>query len=679
MELSALGAEIAEHNRRYHDADAPTISDAEFDQLRRRLEAIESRFPEMVRQDSPRDAVGAAPTTPFAKVAHRVPMLSLSNAMDDQEVADFVDRIAKFLNLADDESIALMAEPKIDGLSANLRYQEGQFVQGLTRGDGIEGEDITANLSTIADIPQRLRGDVPATLEVRGEVYMTRDDFLELNRQQELAGLKTFANPRNAAAGSLRQLDVEITRQRPLRFFAYAWGEIEPNPFSHHDQVLDHYRSWGLPVNEWSRLCEDLPALLQYYREIGDQRANLPYDIDGVVYKVNRLDWRHRLGFVARSPRWAIAHKFPPEQAVTTLLAIDIQVGRTGALTPVARLKPVNVGGVVVSNATLHNEDEILRKDLHIGDQVVIQRAGDVIPQIFSVLVDKRSTDAQPYKFPETCPVCGSPAMREEGEAVRRCTGGLICEAQAMEKLRYFVSRDCLDIEGLGEKQIGQFWQKGLIREPADIFDLAARDQHSLTPLRLAEGWGDLSARNLFAAIESRRQVRMDRLLVALGIRHIGQSAARLLALHYRDMAQLLAVVDEAKDPTSAAWNDLIAIDQMGEKTARSLVENLTEPRQRAMIERLCSKLVIEPLELPKQTAPISGKIVVFTGSLEKMTRAEAKARAESLGAKVAGSVSAKTNLVVAGPGAGSKLKAATDLNIPVITEDQWLEMIEGL
>lgn len=681
LEHARLEQEIAEHDKRYHQQDAPTISDAEYDALKRRLLEIEKHFPDLATLGGASSRVGAAPAPGFAKVRHSKPMLSLDNAFAEEDVADFLGRIRRFLNLKTTDDLTLIAEPKIDGLSASLRYEKGELVQAATRGDGQEGEDVTANMRTLKHgVPQKLHGrGWPDVLEVRGEVYMTRSDFLALNEAQEKAGAKIFANPRNAAAGSLRQLDASITAKRPLRFFGYNWGEVSAPLGKTLSEVRSKLADWGFTLNPHARACHSLEDLLAYYREIAGQRATLPFDIDGVVYKVDRLDWQDRLGFISRSPRWAIAHKFPAEQAQTILENIDIQVGRTGTLTPVAKLKPVNVGGVLVSNATLHNEDEIQRKDVRIGDTVVIQRAGDVIPQVVSVVLEKRPKDAKPFVFPTKCPVCGAPAEREtEGgaaEARRRCTGSVSCPAQAMEGLRHFVSRSAFDIEGIGEKQIAAFYEWGWLKEPADIFKLPKYADM----LRKKEGYGETSVNNLLRAIEQRRTIGFDRFIHALGIRHVGQERARLVAMHYGDVRAWLDAMDAAKDRTGEAWDDLNSIDKMGDVVADAIVTFATREHSRAVIENLLKELrEVVPPEKPAADSAVAGKTVVFTGSLEKFTRDEAKARALSLGAKVAGSVSKKTDYLIAGPGAGSKLAEAQKHGVTVLTEDEWLKLIGG-
>jgi DNA ligase (NAD+) len=671
-EHARLRAEIRAHDRAYYQEDSPVISDAEYDALMQRLIALEKLHPDLVTPDSPSQTVGAAPAAGFAKVRHRVAMLSLANAFDGDDVAEFVARVRRFLNLDEDQTVEIVAEPKIDGLSVTLRYEAGRFVQGATRGDGSEGEDIAANLRTIDDIPDRLPGGVPEVAEIRGEVYMARSDFLALNARQEEAGGKRFANPRNAAAGSLRQIDPTITAARPLRFFAYSWGELSADVADTHWEFLARLRDWGFRVNPLAELCRDLDGIMELYEKVGAQRATLDYDIDGVVYKVNRLDWQARLGFVSRAPRWAIAHKFPAEQAQTALRAIDIQVGRTGALTPVARLEPVTVGGVVVSNATLHNADEIERKDVRVGDTVIVQRAGDVIPQIVSVVPDDAHEKREKYRFPTVCPVCGSEAVRSDGEAVTRCTGGLICDAQAVERLKHFVSRDAFDIDGLGTKHIVAFWQDGLVRSPGDIFRLRAEQ------IEEREGWGEQSAANLIAAIDARRTIPLERFIYALGIRQIGQATARLLAKNYGTLEAWRAAMTAAQDREGEAWADINDIDGIGPSVAEDILTFMHEDHNRQVLDDLAGLLDVEPFVQPAGDSPIAGKTIVFTGTLEKMTRSEAKARAEALGAKVAGSVSKKTDLVVAGPGAGSKASKAAELGIEMIDEDAWIALAGG-
>ena len=687
-ELARLAQAIAAANRAYHTLDAPEISDADYDALKQRNAAIEARFPALKRADSPSDQVGGAVADGFGKVQHRVRMLSLENAFAAEEVAEFDDRVRRFLNSPG--ALAYTAEPKIDGLSLSLRYEGGILVQAATRGDGEVGENVTENARTIADIPQQLTGEVPQVLEVRGEVYMSHADFAALNTRQAASGDKTFANPRNAAAGSLRQLDARITAARPLRFFAYSWGDHSAPLAATQFDAIQRLHALGFQTNPLTVLCDGPEAMLAHYSLIEGQRATLGYDIDGVVYKVNDLALQARLGFRSSTPRWALAHKFPAQLAWTELLGIDIQVGRTGALSPVARLNPVTVGGVVVSNATLHNEDYIAGrdsrgqpirggKDIRIGDWVQVYRAGDVIPKVADVDLNRRKDASQPYVFPSECPECGSPAHREEGDSVRRCTGGLICPAQAVERLKHFVSRGAFDIEGLGAKQVEMFFRDAVlpVKTPADIFTLAARDAaNPLQKLRNREGFGEVSAAKLFAAIEARRSIALDRLLFSLGIRHVGEVAAGLLARHYTTWEAFEAAVTKAT-PGTAEWQELTSINGVGEVMAQSLVDAFQNPAERAAIDSLAAQLAIQPVQSRGAVdSPVAGKTVVFTGTLEKMTRAEAKARAEALGAKVAGSVSAKTDLLVAGPGAGSKAKDAERLGVEIIDEDAWLRLI---
>lgn len=744
-ELARLAALLSRANAAYYQADSPFMSDAEYDALKRRNAAIEARFPDLKRPDSPTEQVGARPAEGFAKLRHAVRMMSLANAFSDEDVAEFDAGIRKYLGLSADSPLEYTAEPKIDGLSLSLRYEGGRLISAATRGDGEVGEDVTANARTIGDIPRTLDG-APRVLEVRGEVYMGRADFAALNdriraenrqrARQKRRQLPLFANPRNAAAGSMRQLDPEVTRARPLRFFAYAWGELSEPLGKTQMQALSRLEALGFPVNPLTRLCDGVDEMLAHYRRIEAQRATLDYDIDGVVYKVNDLRLQDRLGFRSTTPRWAIAHKFPAETAWTRLEAIDIQVGRTGALSPVARLAPVTVGGVVVSNATLHNEDYIAGrdaagnpirdgKDIRVGDWVKVYRAGDVIPKVADVDLSRRPDWAVPYVFPRRCPECGSEAIREAGDSVRRCTGGIICPAQAVEKLKHFVSRPAFDIEGLGSRQVEQFYLLGWIREPADIFTLRGRDAagkkaligidrvlaqlaggdpeaararmsavlemedfdeaeaarryeaRSRTPLAEQPGWGEKSAANLFAAIEARRRIPLGRLIFALGIRHVGEAASNLLARHYGTWQAFERAVTAAADRDGADWAELLNIDGVGEVMANSLVTAFAQAHERASIDRLVALLEVEEARRPDSSAsPVAGKTIVFTGTLERMTRAEAKARAEALGARVAGSVSRRTDLVVAGPGAGSKAKKARELGIETIDEDAWLALI---
>lgn len=674
-ELERLAKEIARHDALYYREDKPEIPDAEYDALCERNEQIEKRFPDLVRTDSPSQRVGAAPAHKFEKVKHLRPMLSLANAFSGEDVEDFISRVKRFLNLGE-EDIALTAEPKIDGLSASLTYECGKLVRGATRGDGEVGEDVTRNLKTIKGIPHQVKGkDVPAMMEVRGEVYMARSDFLKMNEKNKKAGKQVFANPRNAAAGSVRQLDPGITASRPLRFFCWGWGEMKPMPFESQWQALQALEAFGFPVNPLTRLCKTAKELDQVYQELEEKRATLDYDIDGVVFKVDRLDLQRRLGQVSRSPRWAIARKFPAEKAETKVKAIEIQVGRTGALTPVAKLEPVTVGGVVVANATLHNADEIARLDVRIGDTVKIQRAGDVIPQVLEVVKDKRPKGAKPYKFPDTCPVCGSNAVREGDDVVARCTGGLICPAQRVSRLRHFVSRNAFDIEGLGEKLIQAFWEKKLIETPADIFRLEEKNRKLDPPLQEWEGWGEKSAKNLFEAIEKRRKIPFERFLYALGIRHVGEAGAKIIARNYGTVEQFLEAMKEAKDSTSEARAEIENISGIGEVVAEAVADFFAEEHNREAVSALLKEVEVAPAAKVAGDSPVSGKRLVFTGSLEKMTRPEAKALAESLGARVSGSVSARTDLVVAGPGAGSKLKDAKKHGVKVIGEDEWLKL----
>jgi DNA ligase (NAD+) len=680
-EHARLEAEIAAHDRRYYQDDAPSVSDAEYDRLRQRYNAIEARFPQLRTTTSLTQRVGAAPSARFAKVRHALPMLSLDNAFAEDDVRDFVGRIRRFLRLSDDEDIAFTAEPKIDGLSMSLRYERGTLVTGATRGDGNEGEDVTANIRTLVDVPQRLKGSgIPAICEVRGEVYMTKHAFLALNKRQAETGGQIFANPRNSAAGSLRQKDPSITASRPLGFFAYAWGEMSEMPADTQSGMIKWFEACGFKTNPLTRLCRGLDALLKFHREIEAQRGTLDYDIDGVVYKVDRLDWQERLGFVSRSPRWAIAHKFPAERAITLLKDIEIQVGRTGALTPVAKLEPVTVGGVVVQNATLHNADEIARLDVRIGDTVQIQRAGDVIPQVLSVILEKRPRGAKGYEFPKRCPcplhtevVRDQTATGEEG-AIARCTGEFACPYQAVEHLKHFVSRRAFDIDGLGDKQIELFYERGWVKEPAEIFTLEQRN--GKIHLQDVEGFGETSVRNLFGAISARREIALERFIYALGIRHVGETTAVALARGYgtwqafHDAGLKLAQGDED------VRADMDALDQIGDTVIDSLRDYFAEAHNRRRVERLAKEVNIRVAEKPRSDSAVAGKTVVFTGTLERMTRDEAKASAERLGAKVSGSVSKKTDYVVAGPGAGSKLADAKKLGVKVLTEDEWMKLI---
>jgi len=672
-ELAKLAEDITHHNQRYHADDDPEISDADFDALMRRNTALEEAFPHLVLPNSPSKQVGAAPKAGFAKGRHNVPMLSLGNAFNEDDARDFDSRVRRFLSLDDAAPLAYSVEPKIDGLSINLTYIDGVFTEAVTRGDGAEGEVVTANVRTINDVPSKLNAPFPSRVDIRGEIYMTRSDFLALNESQAASGGKTFANPRNAAAGSLRQKDASITASRALKFFAYAAGEISEPVAETHNGFLDRLRHWGFVVNPMSITVEDMQSALAQHSAIGEARAGLDYDIDGVVYKVDRHDYQKRLGQVSRSPRWAIAHKFPAEKAETQLLDIDIQVGRTGALTPVARLKPVTVGGVVVSNATLHNEDYILEKGIEIGDFVRIQRAGDVIPQVLDVVMEKRH-NTKAFRFPDTCPICGSPAVRPQGEAVRRCTGALSCSAQAVERLKHFVSRDAFDIDGLGSTLVQDLFSDGIIHAPADIFALSQKKDM----LMAREGWGDVSAQNLINAINARRDIDLDRVIYGLGIRQIGQATAKLLARHYGSMEALQKAAENAADREHPAWAELTEIDQIGTSMANDLVTFLNAESNRKAIDDLLKEITPIAPQAVAQDSPVSGKTVVFTGTLTQMSRAEAKARAESLGAKVAGSVSAKTDMVVVGADAGSKARKAEELGVTILSEEEWLAMIGG-
>ena len=679
-ELKRLATEIARHDRLYYQKDAPAISDADYDSLRRRNAAIEARFPDFVRADSPSKRVGAPPATGFAKVRHPHPMLSLDNAMNEDEVREFFKGVRNFFRAPEDlkrvepDSIAVMAEPKIDGLSCSLRYEHGNLTLGATRGDGVTGEDVTRNVETLGTIPKRLASHGwPDIIEVRGEVYMEHPGFAALNKEREKADEPLFANPRNAAAGSLRQLDPAITARRPLKFFAYAWGEASKSFAKSHADALKHLRAWGFAIDPHSELCHGIEQVLAFHRDMAAKRAALPYDIDGVVYKVNDLDLEERLGFVSRAPRWAIAHKFPAQQAQTTLKHIRIQVGRQGTLTPVADLEPITVGGVVVSHATLHNEDEIARLDVREGDAVVVQRAGDVIPQIVKAIADAKHDKRPKFKFPHKCPVCDSLAVREEGEAAWRCTGGLICAAQAVERLRHFVSRNAFDIEGLGDKHINEFWNDKLIQSPADIFRLKAAQIAS------REGWGETSARKLIDAIAARKQIVLDRFIYALGIPQTGEATAKLLARHYRSFKRWRHAMTEAKDQAGPAWQELNDLHGIGEDTAADIVGFFAERHNQKVLDELESELEIQDYAPPAaESAPLAGKTIVFTGTLESVSRNEAKARAEALGAIVTSSVSAKTDYVVMGADPGSKATKARELGVKILSEDEWLKLARG-
>jgi DNA ligase (NAD+) len=678
-ELKRLAGEISAHDKRYYQEDAPTVSDAAYDALRRRNDEIEQRFPDLIRPDSPSRRVGAAPAQKFAKIRHAVPMLSLGNAFSDEEVTEFVERVRRFLRLADDETVVLTAEPKIDGLSCTLRYEDGRLLHGATRGDGTEGEDVTANVRTLADIPKELRGKGPDICEVRGEVYMTKSAFVALNERQKAAGRQVFANPRNSAAGSLRQLDPAITAARPLGFFAYGWGEMSAMPAQSQSGMIKWFAARGFKTNPLMKVCDSVEAMLAFHHEIEGQRGTLDYDIDGVVYKVDRLDWQQRLGFVSRNPRWAIAHKFPAEKATTMVKAIDIQVGRTGALTPIARLEPVTVGGVVVSNATLHNEDEIERLGVRVGDTVTIQRAGDVIPQVLGVVQDK-PRGRKPYRLPKTCPCpLKTPVVREaiaggEEGARSRCTGEFACPFQRIEHLIHFVSRRAFDIEGLGEKQIALFFESKWVQEPADIFTLERRN--AKIRLEEHEGFGELSVQNLFNAIRERREISLERFIYALGMRHVGETTARALARGYGSWQAFHHACLNVAAGDLETRAEMDNLDQIGDTVIEAIATYFGEDHNRGIVERLTEQVKILNAQRPAADSAIAGKTVVFTGLLEKMTRDEAKAMAERLGAKVAGSVSKKTDYVVAGPGAGSKLGKAKEAGVRVLTEDEWFEFV---
>lgn len=676
---AALVKQVKAHDISYYQKDAPKISDADYDALRRELEALEKKYPDLASAESPTQKVGAAPSKGFQKVRHAVPMLSLSNVFDEEELQDFLTRVRRFLGLEEQEPLEISAEPKIDGLSCSLRYENRKLVLAATRGDGSEGEDITENVKTIFDVPQTLPKEAPDILEVRGEIYMRRDDFMALNKRQEEEGKQVFANPRNAAAGSVRLLDVTVTAQRALHFFGYALGETSQDFASTQSGIRSKLKEWGFQEAEPVSLCQTLEDILSYYRNIMDLRPDLPYEIDGVVYKVNRLDFQDRLGFISRSPRWATAHKFPAEQAVTILNDIVIQVGRTGALTPVAELEPITVGGVVVSRATLHNEDELARKDVRIGDHVLIQRAGDVIPQVLKHIEAKRKKESIVFVFPDHCPACGSLAIREEGEVVRRCTGGLICPAQALERLKHFVSKNAFDIEGLGAKVMQQFWEEGLVKTPGDIFRLPEKAGELDPPLQEREGWGDLSVQNLFKAIEKRKTISLSRFIYALGIRQVGEATAKRLAQAYERFQNLKNEMEKAQNREFDAYRDLINIEDIGPSVADDLLGFFAEKHNQEVLKDLESLLTIQSYEAPQtQQSPVSGKRVVFTGTLSSMTRPEAKATAESLGAKVSGSVSKKTDYVVAGEDAGSKAKAAEALGVQILSEEEWAALIRG-
>lgn len=672
---SDLVKEIRHHDALYYQNDSPEISDAEYDVLRAELVALEKKYPNLVTKDSPTQTIGAKPARGFSKVKHSVPMLSLSNVFSEEELSDFLTRIRKFLGLSDEDVVEIVAEPKIDGLSCAIRYENRKLVRAATRGDGSEGEDITANVKTISDVPHTLPDNAPNDVEVRGEIYMGKSDFQKLNNDLEQQGKKIFANPRNASAGSVRQLDSNVSAQRPLKFFGYALADNLD--FETQSEIRKSLEIWGFHVPRITskELFPEAQGLMQNYDDIQNSRAGLDYDIDGIVYKVNRIDYQKRLGFVSRAPRWATAHKFPAEKAITKLNDIEIQVGRTGALTPVARLEPVTVGGVVVSNATLHNEDEIQRKDIRIGDTVVIQRAGDVIPQVVEVLLDKRSQGSDVYEYPYHCPACGSLAIREEGEAIRRCTGGLICPAQAVERLKHFVSRLAFDIDGLGAKIIELFWEKKIVGSPADVFRLQQKNESGeiQPPLQTWEGWGEKSVTNLFQSINERKEIELNRFIYALGIRQIGEATAKRLAGHYQTFENMQKVMELAQNHESEEFLDLLSIEDVGPAVADDLLGFFAEEHNKQVLSSLLEILYVKNFENPQDLDnAVSGKTVVFTGTLKTMTRSEAKAQAERLGAKVSGSVSKKTDYVVAGEDAGAKLKKAQNLDVEILSELAW-------
>lgn len=671
-EAKELRRQIKHHDILYHQQDAPEISDAAYDALRKRLEELEKAFPEISVSGSPTQKVGAKPAREFAKVRHAMPMLSLANSFSDEDISDFFDRVSKFLQLPETVKLEVLAEPKIDGLSCSLRYEKGVLVQAATRGDGEEGEDVTANVKTIPSVPQRLPKNVPDVLEIRGEVYITRADFVKLNHAQENGGEKIFANPRNAAAGSLRQLDAHITEKRPLRFFGYALGEVSGQISETQEGVRKKLSQWGFEVPNPAAVVDSPEQLVKFHAKVYEERPVIEYDLDGVVYKINSLDYQKRLGFISRSPRWATAHKFPAEQAETIIHKITVQVGRTGTLTPVAELEPINVGGVIVSRATLHNEDEINRKDIREGDYVIIQRAGDVIPQVVKSLPDRRKRSSKPFVFPDRCPECGSLAVREQDEVAKRCTGGLICPAQAVERLKHFVSRLAFDIEGLGDKIIREFWDRGWIKTPADIFHL---EKHAAA-LREQEGWGEQSVKNLLDAIEKRRTVSLERFIYALGIRQVGQATAKKLAHQYGSLGAFLSQMAECRNREGAAFQALLGIEDIGPAVAEDIVSFFAEPHNRRAVDSLRECLTIRDFERPKTVhSAVAGKTVVFTGKLLKMGREEAKSQAEALGAKVASAISKNTDYLVAGEDSGSKLKKAVELGVKILSEEEWLEM----
>ncbi len=677
FEAEELKGQIRHHDKKYYQDSAPLISDAEYDKLRIRLEDLEALYPQLITPDSPTQKIGSAPQEKFAKVKHSKPMLSLGNAFEMEDVADFLKKIKKFLGVEESQNIDIFCEPKIDGVSFSARYENGNLKLAATRGDGEEGEDITLNISTIDSLPKKLSGKFPTILEVRGEVYLSHEEFERINQEKENAGEPVFANPRNAASGSLRQLDVSVTASRNLKYFVYGWGEVSEDSWNSQSEALEFFRQAGFAINERTKLCKNIDEIEKYYNSIYEARPDLEYDIDGVVYKVNSIELQERLGFVARSPRFAIAHKFPAEQAKTKIEAITIQVGRTGSLTPVAELTPVNIGGVVVRRATLHNKDEIERKDVRVGDTIVIQRAGDVIPQIVSVDMNKRPADSETFIFPDTCPICGSPATRENDEAATRCTGGISCPAQAVEALKHFSSRNAFDIEGFGDKQIELFWNEGLVKEPADIFLLEEKNKTLEKPLEKWEGYGEKSVRKLFDGINSRREIEMNRFIYALGIRHIGAENAKLLARNYTSFSNFY---EKAKrfEIGAPEYQELLNIDGIGEKVARSIDMFFRNEKHIKMVDALLKQIHVKDVEVTTgSTSAISNKIVVITGKMVRFSRDEVKSLAERNGAKVSSSISTKTDFLIAGEDAGSKLKKATELGIKIISEEEFLELIK--
>lgn len=678
FEIETLKAQIRHHDKKYYSEDSPIISDAEYDSLRKRLEELEDKFPELVTSDSPTQKVGSKVGSKFSKVRHAKPMLSLANAFEVSDVADFIERANRFLGLEEDNNIDLFCEPKIDGLSISLRYENGFFVQAATRGDGETGEDVTENIKTIKTLPQKLNGDFPSILELRGEVYLSHAEFERINKEREEMGEQLFANPRNAASGSLRQLDSSITASRNLQYFVYGWGKVSEEKWYTQSQATEYFKNLRFAVNEHTKTCKNIAEVEEYYQNLFELRSKLNYDIDGLVYKINNIKLQERLGYIARSPRYAIAHKFPAEKAKTKIRDITIQVGRTGSLTPVANLEPINIGGVLVKRATLHNRDEIERKDIRINDIVTVQRAGDVIPQIVEVDIAKRSGDEVEFIFPNNCPVCGSDAVRENDDAVTRCTGGMACDAQVKEQLKHFVSKNAFNIEGLGKQQIELFWNKDLIKNAADIFDLEDKNKNLESPIQKWEGYGKKSVENLFSSINSSKNIKLNKLIYALGIRHIGEENAKLLAKNYGSIKTLLEKAKQFKNKESEEYKELIDIDGIGEKVAESVANYLSNEKNLAVINNILAQIIVQDFEnITSNDTEFSGKIMVFTGTLENLSRGEAKEIAERAGAKVSSSISKKTDYLVAGNDAGSKLKKAKNLEIKIITEAEFLAIIE--